>query len=125
MRSTAAEPSENLVPSNPVGSMRRVALSMARRMSAWFAYCSFLRYYRLTNSTGDYIVDTEIDRSKKSDALQVIVTGNPIDGFCFHGPFLQSNQEDRDVYVDQFLKGEEWWGAPLVNLANANIEDHV
>lgn len=73
----------------------------------------------------EIIVDTEINRSKKSDALQVIVTGNPIDGFCFHGPFLQSNQEERDVYVDQFLKGEEWWGAPLVNLANANIEDHV
>lgn len=39
----------------------------------------------------------------------ILVTGNPVDGLQFHGPFV--SMEDAETFGDLFY--EEWWVAPL------------
>jgi hypothetical protein len=37
----------------------------------------------------------------------VVATGNPADGFVFHGPFLDANFAGD--WASEKLKGEDWW----------------
>jgi hypothetical protein len=49
-----------------------------------------------------------------SDRNFIIVVGNPMDGFVFHGPFPSC--EAADEYAETKLKGEEWWLTSLLDL---------
>ena len=42
----------------------------------------------------------------------VVVTGNPIDGLFFYGPFTL--YEDAARFAETECNGEQWWVAPLV-----------
>ena len=43
--------------------------------------------------------------------MVIIITGNPVDGFTFIGPFNDS--EEADAYAVEKLRGEEWWIADM------------
>lgn len=39
--------------------------------------------------------------------MWIIVVGNPVDGFEYHGPF---NHEDNAIqWADNYIEDEEWW----------------
>lgn len=40
----------------------------------------------------------------------IVVSGNPIDGFHFRGPF--DDEDDAREWAEQHCKGD-WWVAPL------------
>ena len=41
----------------------------------------------------------------------LLVTGNPVDGLQFIGPF--QHPEDANFYAEMFLNKDEWWVAKL------------
>ncbi len=43
----------------------------------------------------------------------IIVTGNPVDGLEFYGPFPTANDATEFANTDVHLP-EEWWVAPLM-----------
>lgn len=42
--------------------------------------------------------------------MKIIITGNPVDGFLFHGPFV--DPERASTYLLDFI-GADWWIADL------------
>lgn len=48
---------------------------------------------------------------KEKDIPHIIITGNPVDGLSFIGPFKSSNLAAEHGNLDPHL--EEWWIAPL------------
>jgi len=51
------------------------------------------------------------DLAAPSSDSTVLVAGNLIDGFEFYGPF--SLHEDAATYAEKYLKGADWWTAPM------------
>ncbi len=43
--------------------------------------------------------------------MYILITGNPVDGFHFVGPFLEIN--DANEHAEIFYKNNEWWIAHL------------
>lgn len=43
--------------------------------------------------------------------MHIVITGNPVDGLFFYGPFKTS--EDAVVWAERNQDGVEWWIAPL------------
>ncbi len=39
----------------------------------------------------------------------IVITGNPVDGFTYHGPFVSA--EDANAYAEDLPT--DWWVAPL------------
>lgn len=44
-----------------------------------------------------------------SDAKLILIAGNPVDGFTYHGPF--DNEDERAEYTNEF--SSDWWYAEL------------
>lgn len=44
---------------------------------------------------------------------QIVVTGNPIDGLAFYGPFLDDDGNAAGDWAAANLAGADWWIAPL------------
>lgn len=40
-----------------------------------------------------------------------VVTGNPVDGFTFYGPF--TDPEDANEWADDNLRNLDWWVIPI------------
>lgn len=57
----------------------------------------------------DFNEDEEQEEDQIFPAL--VITGNPIDGFSYHGPFR--NSEEANDWADDELRGEEWWVAHM------------
>lgn len=43
----------------------------------------------------------------------IIITGNPVDGFEYHGPFGSSDQAVTWAAANPEIDGKDWWVAPL------------
>ena len=43
--------------------------------------------------------------------LSIVITGNPVDGLFFYGPFKTA--EDANEWADAEQSDQEWWVAPL------------
>jgi len=41
----------------------------------------------------------------------IVITGNPVDGLFFYGPFLDAN--DAGDWAEREHDGQEWWTAHL------------
>jgi hypothetical protein len=56
--------------------------------------------------------DQENDKQDdKPNSPAVVITGNPCDGFSYHGPFR--NCDDANDWADDKLRGQEWWTAEM------------
>ena len=56
-------------------------------------------------------------RTKIRTGLHIVVTGNPVDGFAFYGPFKTAEHANEEA--DEAFRHEEWWIAPLQALNDA------
>jgi hypothetical protein len=48
-------------------------------------------------------------RNKIMNETFIVITGNPVDGFTYHGPFVSA--EDANAYAEDLPT--DWWVAPL------------
>ena len=43
--------------------------------------------------------------------MQIVITGNPVDGLVFHGPFADHEAATR--FAEQNFRTVDWWVAPI------------
>lgn len=48
-----------------------------------------------------------------SDRPTLVITGNPVDGFFYYGPF--DNAGAAIEWAERNQDGQDWWIAPLAN----------
>lgn len=45
--------------------------------------------------------------------MHILIYGNPVDGFCYIGPFKTADDAINAAETDDRLHDSEWWIAPL------------
>lgn len=66
--------------------------------------------FEVTDDEGNVTSVDLSEESEISDSLCVLISGNPVDGFRFIGPFR--NGEVANLYADDNLDAD-WWNASL------------